>query len=90
MRAGELSIAERNLIATAAGLALLMLVDEGEFAHDDEQALQEFSQAPRRRRIAPPRLPQSDRSGDPLTAELSEPEGDAPQILEFSLSGRTR
>jgi hypothetical protein len=63
--------------------------DEGEFAHDDEQALEQLRQSPRRR-IQPPRVPEIYRSRSILTAELLPPQNDRPQVLEFSLSSRQR
>jgi len=65
------------------------LVNEGEFAHDDEQALTRFRQTPRRS-IAPSKLPEKYNSKSVLTAELSPPTDGHPQTLEFSLSSSGR
>ncbi len=65
------------------------LIAEGEFAHDDEQALQTLTQSPRRT-ITRPRLPDIYHLNSTLTATLESTDEGEPQRLSFPLSSRPR
>ncbi len=64
-------------------------VVEGEFAHDDEQALLRPRVKPRTGHL-PAKLPEKYHNKSVLTAELSPTADGSPQTLEFSLSSSGR
>lgn len=87
--AGTFTATSENGPAVGRHRVEIELISEGEFAHDDEQALMRLRQTPRRN-LSSPRLPAEYHTKSVLTAELSPPADGRPQLLEFSLSSRGR
>ena len=86
---GQFSASESVGPAVGTHRVEIDLTDEGEFAHDDEQALRSLVTT-RRKRIARPQLPAVYHRNSTLTARLARPADGSTTSLNFELSSRSR